>query len=539
MSKVFAWIKQNYLYALVLSPALLVWLFWASRPSYWFNSDPAAWYFLDSLAVFAGKPYQYVDHPGTPLHLIGSLLLGLASPFFANRADFLQFFIFRPEIFFFLTNFFLLAMTIFTLLALYQTALTALKIDPKPTAIALAWMYFALHPQGFNSLTYWSHNSFNFIFGTLWLVWLYRAVQNGLPGGRKIFLLGAAAGALAMTQLYLLAWLAGGFVTIFSLAWQTGKSPGQTLKASALFLAGALLGIGAMLLPVFSALPRLSNWLTRLLGSDGLYGSGQQSFYSLALIPASLTFWAQNIPLVLLALSLALILLTNRRRQPPLTPPDSAMLYGLLIQTALLLLALSKMFYRVRYTLALAAILPILFLLALKWKEQSGASSAWLTRGLALGILLATGFSMSRELLDLNKRAAIESDAAHARSLAVATLAQRKNVPETSLVIVYAFGTPLKCAGLLLANNWIHAFDREIGALCPNQYALYDFAFDVRLNTPYPVAAIEEIPWDMVIWPGNGSPLPAYLQSVGAENIPSRWGINRSKWFFIRPGSQK
>ncbi|GAB4487009.1 MAG: hypothetical protein OHK0031_11120 [Anaerolineales bacterium] len=531
--------KKVFPYLVLLTPVLLVWGFWALRPSYWFNSDPAAWYFLDSLAIFSGKPYQYVDHPGTPLHLIGSLLLGLTSPFFASRADFLQFFIARPEIFFFMTNLFLLAMNIITLLALYQTIISHLKINRELSGISLAWMYFALHPQGFSSLTYWSHNSFNFIFGTLWLIWLYRAIQEGLPGGRKIFLLGAAAGALAMTQLYLLAWLAGGFVTIFSLAWQTKKSLGRALKASAWFLAGGLSGIGALLLPIINALPRLISWLTRLLENDGLYGSGQQNFYSLALIPDSLIFWAQAIPLVLLALVLALILLIKRRQQPPLAPPDSAMRYGMLIQTALLLLALSKMFYRVRYTLALAAILPILFLLALKWREQNSASSVWLTRGLLLGVLLAAGFSVSRELLDLNKRAAIESEAARARSLAVTLLARRNAVPETSLVIVYGFGTPLKCAGLLLANNWLRAFDQEIGVLCPNQFALYDFAFDVSLNSPYPAPAIETIPWDMVIWPGNGSSLPAYLQSVGAENIPKGWGVNRGKWFFIRPGGQK
>ncbi len=536
-------LKKVFPYLVLLTPITTVSAFWALRPSYWFNSDPAAWYFLDSLAVFAGKPYQYVDHPGTPLHLIGSLLLGLAAPFFENRAAFIQFFIARPEIFFFLTNAFLLIMNGLTLLALYQTVISTLKINREQSGLALAWMYFAVHPQGFNSLTTWSHNSFNFIFGTLWLVWLYRAVQNGLPGGRKIFLLGVAAGALAMTQLYLLAWLAGGGLTLFSLAWQTRKSLGQALKVAALFLFGALSGIGAMLLPIFSALPRLLGWLTRLLGNDGLYGSGQQNFYSLALIPASLIFWAQTIPLVLLALALALILLLGlwrkRRQLPALPPQDAAMLWGILAQIALLMFALSKMFYRVRYTLAIAAILPILFLLALKWSEKNSAVHARLMRGLTLGIFLALIFSLTQELPDLNKKYAIEMDAARDRSLAVTTLAQRKGVSADHLVVVYAFGTPLKCAGLLLANNWLRVFDQQIGALCPNQFALYDFAFDVRLNTPYPAPAVENIPWDMVLWPGNGSPLPAYLRSVGAENIPSRWGVNRSKWFFIRPDSQR
>jgi hypothetical protein len=39
----------------------------------------------------------------------------------------------------------------------------------------------------------------------------------------------------------------------------------------------------------------------------------------------------------------------------------------------------------------------------------------------------------------------------------------------------------------------------------------------------------------MVVWPGNGSNLPEYLNAVGAVNIPKDWHIRRAKWFFIHP----
>jgi hypothetical protein len=101
-------------------------------------------------------------------------------------------------------------------------------------------------------------------------------------------------------------------------------------------------------------------------------------------------------------------------------------------------------------------------------------------------------------------------------------------------VTVYAFGTPFKCASLLLANDWVPAFDKEISAQCPNQYAIFDVAFDVELNTPRPVAPIEDIDWDLVVWPGNRSSLPEYLASVGGENVPKSWHIKRGKWFYVR-----
>jgi hypothetical protein len=116
----------------------------------------------------------------------------------------------------------------------------------------------------------------------------------------------------------------------------------------------------------------------------------------------------------------------------------------------------------------------------------------------------------------------------------VARLAKTKAVPEEEIVTVYAIGVPLKCAGLLLANNSIRAFDREIGDQCPNQYAIYDHAVEGELNIPYRVVSIAEIDWDLVVWPGTSSNLPEYLEAAGGQTIPREWRIRRWRWFFIR-----
>ena len=82
------------------------WVYWTLHPSYWFNGDPAAYYMLDSLSVFAGGSYTYVDHPGTPIHVIGSLMLALIRPFFSNTESFIHFFINKPVAFFIMAMFF-------------------------------------------------------------------------------------------------------------------------------------------------------------------------------------------------------------------------------------------------------------------------------------------------------------------------------------------------------------------------------------------------------------------------------------------------
>lgn len=522
-------------------PLLIFWIFWLFHPAYWFHTDPAAWYFLDSLAPFAGKPYVYVDHPGTPVHLIGTFLLGLTYPFFDSQEAFIRYYIGKPEAFFVQANLFLLAANILTILVFYKTVSPGLNRDKILAASALSLMYFGIHPHGFNSLIYWSHNSFNFIFGTLWLLWLYNALHKKTPPGWKtLSALGFAAGALSMTQLYLLAWLAGGVVSVFAFGLRSGRSMRQALGDGFILLAGGAAGILTLLAPISGQVPRMLEWLARLLGTDGLYGAGAKNLYSLNLIPLSIGFWAQYTPALMLALGLTLIGLATiawltRQKHLDISPADFAMLAGMLVQIAALLLILSKFFSRIRYTLSLAAVLPVLVFIIIKLLENSPWNLAPIKRMLYIGTIISALFFMVDDMQIQGQRDFVEKDAAQARSVAAASFAQSKGIAKDEVVTVYGFGTPLKCAGLLLANNWIRAFDREIGDLCPNQYALYDFAFDVEFNLTQPVPHIEEIDWDLVVWPGNNSYLPAYLESVGARNIPGSWGIERSKWFYIRP----
>jgi type II secretory pathway pseudopilin PulG len=131
------------------------------------------------------------------------------------------------------------------------------------------------------------------------------------------------------------------------------------------------------------------------------------------------------------------------------------------------------------------------------------------------------------------RRAEQEQEAQVAKVQAINRLAQEKKVKEEDIVVVYAYAVPLKCAGLLEATNWTGNFQKEMSELCPNQFAIWDS--EIELNTAVPVRDIEDIHWDLVIWPGNGTHLPEYLYSKGAINIPDSWHVHRAKWFFIHP----
>ncbi len=85
----------------------------------------------------------------------------------------------------------------------------------------------------------------------------------------------------------------------------------------------------------------------------------------------------------------------------------------------------------------------------------------------------------------------------------------------------------------MLANDWLAVFDREVGALCPNQYAIYTDGVSVNLNSNRPLTDIRRLEWDIVVSSGEPTFL-ALLDTENIKNVPGDWGVPRRIWFFIR-----
>jgi len=172
-------------------------------------------------------------------------------------------------------------------------------------------------------------------------------------------------------------------------------------------------------------------------------------------------------------------------------------------------------------------------LLVLQLLETTPWKTFQLRRGFYGIVLVGVVVSLISQIGLQAQRAFVEQDAAIAKMQAVRRLAKEKKITEEEVVVVYAYAVPLKCAGLLQASNWIGSFKKEISVVCPNQHAIWDS--NIELNISEYATDIEDLTWDMVIWPGNGTNLPDYLYSIGAINIPQSWHIRRSPWFFIHP----
>lgn len=512
------------------------------NPSIWFNADPAATYFLDSLSIFVGNTYKFVDHPGTPLHLIGTFLLALTYPFFSNQEAFINFHLARPSVFFGLTNIFLLAVNLVCVIVFYKTVITTLNRDRLLAGIALAILYYGLHKYSFPSLTFWSHNSFNFPINTLWLLWFYNELRREqVPGTVKLLLLGLAAGMLAVTQIYFTIWLASGVFALFIFVFRQNRSFSQALRAAVLMAIGGLTGIVLMFLPVYKEFPRFIGWLTNNVTHQGLYGSGETGIYSLSMIPVSIHYWWATIRPMFLLLVITLLILGTfvawyMRSNERLSPSSFAMLVGLLALTMMVLFVMSKVILRLRFSLSLAATLPVLILILVKLLETTPWNLDTLKRLFYIATIAGVTFSVVQQMELQRRRSFAEREAPVAKAEALSRLAREMDVTEEDVTVVYAFSVPLKCPSLLLASIWQGSFEREINTLCPNQYVVLDVAeeLDADFLTARPIPKIQDIDWDLVVWPGNSSNyLPEYLYSVGATTIPDSWRIRRAKWFFI------
>jgi len=345
-----------------------------------------------------------------------------------------------------------------------------------------------------------------------------------------------AAGILAIAQVYFFVWVGTTIFTIFIFTLRSKRTLKQAINSSLYTFLGSLTGIVAMLLPIYREIPRFVHWFTNVASAKGLYGTGEPDILSLDMVFTAFDYWRTSLQLIMLVLILTLIAMAvfawlRKKSSERATPSTYAMLAGLILHTGLLLLMLIKTAGKLRYSLSLAATLPVLILLVLKLSDTTFWERLKFSRIAYTVIIIGTILTLAGQIAGQQKRALEEIDGTQATSQALTRVAKELGVPKKAVVMVYAYGVPIQCSGMLEAMDFTGAFMEEITRMCPNQHAIFDTA--TKLNTAIPLVDIKDINWDLVVWPGNGTDLPVYLESVGATTIPKEWHIRRSKWFFI------
>src|SRR5258708_21672865 len=129
--------------------------------------DPELQYMSSSLAIFKGQPYVYIDHPGTPVELVGSGLLALTYPIVSiNHQSFTLFHIQHPELFLFLARGLLTLTSIGVALLLLNYAMSGNTLFDVIAALGVSISFFSVYLLSFSTLVRWGHNYFSFPVGT-------------------------------------------------------------------------------------------------------------------------------------------------------------------------------------------------------------------------------------------------------------------------------------------------------------------------------------------------------------------------------------
>src|SRR5215216_5024552 len=147
------------------------------QPSYR-HYDPEMAYFMNSLAPFKGAAYFYTDHPGTPVEILGTMLVGTTSVFFTNHANFIGTYLENPEHFLNLAHGFITLLSVLCAIYFFRTVLGTLQKPNVNLALSLALLFYGLHTSSFRTLTVWSHTSFNFPLGAGYLILLFTVVHD-------------------------------------------------------------------------------------------------------------------------------------------------------------------------------------------------------------------------------------------------------------------------------------------------------------------------------------------------------------------------
>lgn len=521
------------LLAKALSPLPLVAFFvyatWLNPISpYFANYDPEFQYLLNSLEVFKGSPYAYVDHPGTPLELIGSSILAATYPVLGrDPAGFIRYHLQNPGLFLTLAHGLLLLASILCIwFFIGSVSKTGARADAF-RASAVAVMYFAIHPLSFSTLTLWSHNSFSFPFGTLFLVILFNCL-SAAARGKEIRLgaligLGLGAGILASVTVYLASWVITTIVVVMLFYQFKRWSWRRTLGAGFTVALSSLVGFFAMVLPVLNRMPAFFEGVSQLLAHEnadplGLAGRPLGTRLTMGLPILYDRAPALFLVMVVLALLGAAALVIRRHRMSE-CPELWALGAGLILQ--MLLLAFVILDHPVSiYLLSIAATAPVLALVILKLFDDRPAIGQALSKTFAMVVMAGYLFSFAGSIAAQQTKAARIGQVVQQTEDSLTTYAKATGRSPADLFALWSYRSYSPCFSLWFGNDSANrVFKKEIGEMCYRQYEFN--IWTQKVVSSQGVSTLANTKWDVLIGCEDGFNTAGLGELSSAQTFPS------------------
>jgi hypothetical protein len=474
------------------------------QPSYR-DYDPEMAYFLSSLAPFKGASYFYTDHPGTPVEVLGTLLLSVSYGFSTDHANFISTYLEHPV--YFLTVAHGLITLLSVLCAIYFF-LTVLRTWQRPNvylSLSLALLFYGLHPHAFKTLAVWSHTSFNFPLGAGYLIVLFTVAQDarGQISNRLAVGLGLALGVMIAIMINFIPWLVTTLLFIFlSNTLGMKRNPWKkSLVTGSILVLSCAAGFLVSILPSLQRMPYFLGFMYNLFTHQSRYGTGPEGITSISLLWSNLRDLVAAAPLVFLVMlaSLLISLFLFLQRDSRIREHGGlwALNVSLLLQCGMITLAVLK-HPGGHYLLSLAATLPVLSLVILKLSGFHGRFSRQLGNTLIIfSIISLSAFA----LLSIKNRQAeqLEARAVEAeinRAITEQEIRFKKRPGE--LLILRTNGTYSYCSALLHGDFFTAGvFATELTKWCPSQaFFINRFDWVLYRGTQVPMA---DLPWDLLV----------------------------------------
>jgi hypothetical protein len=472
------------------------------QPSYR-DYDPEMAYFMNSLAPFKGAPYFYTDHPGTPVEILGTLLLGTTYVFFTDRANFISTYLENPEYFLNLAHALITLLSVLCAIYFFLTVFRTLRKTDVYLALSLALLFYGLHPYSFKTLTIWSHTSFNFPLGAGYLILLFMVAQDaqGQISNRLATGLGLALGVMIAIMINFVPWLVTTLVFIIlsnrmkSIPWK------KSLITGSIVVLACAAGFLGSILPSIHRMPYFFGFMYNLFTHQLRYGTGPEGIPSISLLWSNLHDMVTTAPLLFLVMLasplISLFIFLQRNSRIPENHGFWALNFSLLLQCGMITLAVLK-HPGEHYLLSLTATLPVLLLVIVKLSDFPWRFS----RPFGNALIIFSIISISTfALLSIKNRHAelLEAGAVEAEINRIITEQEiRLNKKPGELLILRTNGTYSYCSALLHGDFFTAGvFATEITKWCPSQ-AYFINRFDWVLYHGTQVA-VHDLPWDLLV----------------------------------------
>jgi len=523
------------LLGMALVPALVVGYFvyvhWLEpEPFYTLRYDPEMAYLMNSLAIFKGQPYDYIDHPGTPLEVVGTIAIAVTRPLLDRvspgplyTATFR-----KPELVLTTLHALLLAGTLAAVILLLRVPIHQGGWRAWLTWTAAAALFFAAFPtSAFSTLNFWSHNSVPFAGGTLLLVIVLRRMYRTPPvRPSEMALYGAGAGVLTAVQLYFGTWIVGLGLAFGLYGWLTRGGWRRAVVGPAAVILGSMAGFLVATQAVLHRYTDLFRWVTRLVLSQGQYGSGPSGITSWGVFRSNVAdLWRDaSWPILSTLVVLGLVVLAGvlHRRAVRSDPVWWSFAPALAVQVFVTLLMIGKHPGAI-YLLAVIAVLPILYGLSvdvIRRQLPTGERVSGALNGLiVVGLIYALGSSVS-----LHRERVVRAQRS-AEDLRQLRGEVQTSTGKESVTVVWGYGTSSPCFALRFGDQYAaHIFQRELSDLCPHDW-MYDVWSEEVILDGATVPIDKSRAWDILVVPVRFLPLrAANLGEVFISDVDSTFG---------------